>query len=119
MRPLNVKQDATKTKPDLVTRSFCPTLRGLVVAAIFIVSVFLLAACGSKAKSATSLTSTPTQSAVVTPSASSTVQSALPCKADTSSDSINVGTYFGNILDQARKDWRPDANISSVRYEDR
>ena len=93
--------------------------RVLVVGAIFIVAVFVLAACGSKAKTAASTSSTPTQSSAVTPSFAPTVASALTCKADTSSDSIKVGTYFGNILTQARKDWRPDAKISSVRFEDR
>lgn len=119
MKSTNVNQEATNSKPDLVTRSYSPSLRVLVVAAIFIIAVFLLAACGSKNKTASPPTSTPTQSTVVTPSTASTVQSALTCKADTSSDSINVGTYFGKILAQAKKDWRPDANISSVRFEDR
>ena len=117
MKSLDVKQDSADGKPDLVTRSYSPLLRVLVVGAIFIVAVFVLAACGSKAKTAASASSTPTQSNAVTPSASTSVASALTCKADTSSDSINVGTYFGNILAQAKKDWRPDANISSVRFE--
>ena len=119
MKSLDVKQDAADGKPDLVTRSYSPLLRVMVVGAIFIVAVFVLAACGSKAKTAAPASSTPTQTTAVTPSASTIVASALPCKADTSSDSINVGTYFGNILAQAKKDWRPDANISSVRFEDR
>lgn len=93
-------------------------LRVLVVGAIFIIAVFLLAACGSKSKSATPSTNTATQSSAVTPSAASTVQSASTCQADTSSDSINVATYFGSILAQAKKDWRSDAIISSVRFED-
>lgn len=108
----------TKVRSDIVTRSYSPNLRVLVVAAIFIIAIFVLAGCGSKAKTATTASTTPTQSTAVTPSASTTVASALTCKADTSSDSINVGRYFGNILVQAKKDWRPDANISSVRFED-
>lgn len=119
MKSQDVKQGSIDSKPDLVTRSYSPTLRVLVVAAIFIISVFLLAACGSKNNSATPSTNTPTQSSVVTPTTASTVQSAATCKADTSSDSINMSTYFGNILSQAKKDWRPDARISSVRFEDR
>ncbi len=118
MKSQHVKQDSFDSKPDLVTRSYSPTLRVLVVAAIFIISVFLLAACGSKNKSAAPSTNSPTQSSVAAPSAASTVQSASTCKADTSSDSISMGTYFGNILSQAKKDWRPDAIISSVRFED-
>lgn len=119
MKSLDVKQDPADGKPDLVTRSYSPLLRVLVVGAIFIVAVFVLAACGSKAKTATSSSSTPTQSGAVTPSASTTVASAQTCNADTSSDSINIGRYFGNILAQAKKDWRPDAKITSVRFEDR
>jgi hypothetical protein len=119
MKSLDVKQDAANAKPDLVTRSYSPLLRVLVVGAIFIVAVFVLAACGSKAKTAISTSSTPTQSTSLSPSASTTAASAQTCNADTSSDSINIGTYFGNLLAQARKDWRPDANISSVRFEDR
>lgn len=119
MKYLDVKQDAANVKPDLVTRSYSPLLRVLVVGAIFIVAVFVLAACGTKTKTATPLTNTPTQSSAVTPSASTTVASALTCNADTSSDSINIDTYFGNVLTQAKKDWRPDAKITSVRFEDR
>jgi hypothetical protein len=119
MKSLDEKQDAANIKPDLVTRSYSPLLRVLVVGAIFVVAVFVLAACGSKTKTATSSTSTSTQSTVATPSASTTVASAQTCKADTSSDSINVATYFGNVLTQVKKDWRPDAKITSVRFEDR
>ncbi len=119
MKTLNLKQDSANDKPDLVTRSYSPLLRVLVVGAIFIVAVFVLAACGSKTKTATSSTSRSTQSVVATPSAASTVASAQTCMADASSDSINVATYFGNVLTQARKDWRPDAKIASVRFEDR
>lgn len=115
MKSRNVKQEATEMKPDLVTRSYSPTLRVLVVGAIFIIAVFLLAACGSKSKTASPSASTPTQSAVSTPT--STVQSGLTCKADTSSDSINSGKYFGNILTQVRGEWKSDAVISSVRLE--
>lgn len=119
MKYLDVKQDVANVKPDLVTRSYSPLLRVLVVGAIFVVAVFVLAACGSKTKTATPLTSTPAQSTVATPSASTTVANAQTCTADTSSDSINIDTYFGNILTQAKKDWRPDAKITSVRFEDR
>lgn len=119
MKSQDVKQGSIDSKPDLVTRSYSPTLRVLVVAVIFIISVFLLAACGSKSKSASPSNNAPAKSSVVTPSAASAVQSAATCKADTSSDSINMGTYFGDILSQAKKDWRPDARISSVRFEDR
>lgn len=45
--------------------------------------------------------------------------SAKTCMADRSLDSINIGKYFANFLVQARKDWRKDANISSVRLDDR
>lgn len=119
MKSLDVTQNAVNAEPDLVTRSYSPLLRVLVVGAIFIVAVFVLSACGSKAKTAISTSSTPTQSTSLSPSASTTAASAQTCNADTSSDSINIGTYFGNLLAQARKDWRPDANISSVRFEDR
>lgn len=44
MKSREVKQDATDIKPDLVTRSYSPMLRVLVVGAIFIIAVFLLAA---------------------------------------------------------------------------
>jgi len=117
MKSLEMKQDVESVKPDLVTRSYSPLLRVLVVGAIFVVAVFVLAACGSKTNSATPLTSTQTQSTVATPSASTTVASAQTCKADTSSDSINVGTFFGNTLAQVRTQWKTDAVISSVRFE--
>jgi hypothetical protein len=39
-----IKQDVTNEEPDLFTRSYSPTLRVLVVGAIFIIAVFLLAA---------------------------------------------------------------------------
>ncbi len=118
MKSQDIKHDTTHSKRDLVTRSYSPNLRVLVVAAIFLIAVFLLAACGSKAKTATPLSNSSAPSAVVTSSSPSTVQSASTCKADTSSDSINTATYFGNILAQAKKDWRPDAIISSIRFED-
>lgn len=44
---------------------------------------------------------------------------AKTCMADRSLDSINIGRYFASFLTQARKDWRKDANISSVRIDDR
>jgi len=129
MKSPNVKQEASSIKPDLVDRSYSPTLRVLVVGVIFIIALFLLAACGSKSKTATPSTNTPTQSTgitssaapstAVTPSASSSIQFPLTCKADTSSDSINLGKYFGNILAQTRKDWRSDAVISSARFDAR
>lgn len=119
MKAPDVKQDAERVRPDLVTRSYSPLLRVLVVGAIFVVAVFVLAACGSKTKTATPSTTIPAQSTVATPSASTTVPDVQTCTADTSSDSINVATYFGKILTQAKKDWRPDAKITSVRFEDR
>ncbi len=36
---------------------------------------------------------------------------------DTSSDSINLGKYFDDILAQVRTQWKADAVISSVRFE--
>ncbi len=115
MKSQDVKHDLAHSKPDLVTRSYSPTLRVLVVAAIFLIAVFLLAACGSKTKSAS--TNTPTQSSVVEPSSPPTAVGGLTCNADKSSDSINVGKYFGEILDQVRTQWKKDAVISSVRFE--
>lgn len=50
---------------------------------------------------------------------SSAADSAKTCMADRSLDSINAGKYFAAILIQAKKDWRKDANISSVRIDDR
>lgn len=99
-----------------------------MVGVVFLLVTSLLAACGSKSKTATPSANTPTQSAVVTPSATpsvatsasaSPIQFPLTCKADTSSDSIDLGKYFGNILIQARKDWRADAVISSARFDAR
>lgn len=118
MKSHNVKHGRTESKSDIVSRSYSPTLRVLVVAAIFFIAVFLLAACGSKAKTASSSSNTPTQSAAVTPSASPTISNAaLTCDADKSSDSINIGKYFGDILAQVRTQWKKDAVISSVRFE--
>lgn len=122
MKSAGMKQGAASAKSDLYARSYSTWLRVLIVAAIFLVAVFVLAACGSSGKPSAS--NTPTTSAAtspaVIPSSSPTIsQAGLTCKADTSSDSINVGKYFGNILAHARKDWRSDANISSVRFEDR
>jgi hypothetical protein len=103
-----MNQDVKKAEPDLFTRSYSPALRGLVVSVIFIVAVFLLAACGSKAKTASSPTATPTPTTAVTASASASTTGALTC---------NSGKYFGNILAQVKKEWKPDAVISSVRFE--
>lgn len=50
---------------------------------------------------------------------SSADDSANTCMADRSLDSINIGKYFASFLTQAKKDWRKDANISSVRMDDR
>ncbi|MFA5918649.1 MAG: hypothetical protein WC800_03815 [Candidatus Nanopelagicaceae bacterium] len=50
---------------------------------------------------------------------SSAADSAKTCMADRSLDSVNVGKYFAAFLTQAKKDWRKDANISSVRMDDR
>lgn len=117
MKSQDVRHNKTESRPDLLTTSYSPTLRVLVVAAIFLIAVFLLAACGSKAKTASSAT-TPTQSAVTTSSPSPTAtNAALTCNADKSSDSIDVGKYFGKILDQVRTQWKKDAVISSVRFE--
>jgi hypothetical protein len=117
-----MKSPAIQSEPrnedrDLISTSYSPTLRVIVVAAIFVVAVFLLAGCGSKAKTATPPVSTPTQSAVVTPSASASVTNSLTCNSDKSSDSINPGKYFGSILAQVKKEWNADAVISSVRFE--
>jgi hypothetical protein len=112
-----MKQTVKNEEPDLFTRSYSPTLRVLVVAAMFIVAVFLLAACGSKGKTATSPTATPTPTPAVTASASATTTSTLTCNSDKSSDSIDPGKYFGNILAQVKKEWKADAVISSVRLD--
>ncbi len=117
MNLLDTKANVRNEDTDLVTRSYSPNLRVLVVAALFIVAVFLLAGCGSKAKTAAAPTSTPTQSTAVSPSASTSVTSSLTCNSDKSSDSINPGKYFGNILAQVKKAWKSDAVISSVRFE--
>lgn len=45
--------------------------------------------------------------------------SAKTCMADRTLDSINIGKYFATFLTQAKKDWRKDANISSVQIDDR
>lgn len=121
MRSSNVKQSATRAKSDLYARSYSPTLRVLIVGAIFVIAVFVLAACGSSGKPSAS--GTPTTNAattsVVTPSSTPTVtQAGLTCNADKSSDSIDVGKYFGNILTQVRSQWKADAVISSVRFQD-
>jgi len=50
---------------------------------------------------------------------SSAADSAKTCMADRSLDSVNIGKYFAAFLTQAKKDWRKDANISSVRMDDR
>jgi hypothetical protein len=42
-----MKLDVKKEDPDLLSTSYSPTLRVLVVAVIFIVAVFLLGAYGS------------------------------------------------------------------------
>lgn len=122
MKSLEAKQGATRAKSELFAKSYSPTLRVLIVGAIFLVAVSALAACGSSNKPSALITPTANgaTSSSVTPSSSPTAtQAVLVCNADKSSDSIDAGKYFGNILAQARKDWRPDANISSVRYENR
>lgn len=117
----NGKQNFNPSKSDVITRSYSPTLRVAVVAAIFVIAVFVLAACGSKTKSATTSTTTPVQTTAATPSATtssaSSSSAALTCNSDKSSDSIDVGKYFGDILAQVRKQWKADAVISSVRFE--
>ncbi len=45
--------------------------------------------------------------------------SAKTCMADGTLDSINIGEYFADFLVEARKAWRKDASISSVRLDDR
>ena len=50
---------------------------------------------------------------------SSAADSAKTCMADRSLDSVDIGKYFAAFLTQAKKDWRKDANISSVRMDDR
>lgn len=119
MKSPDMTQESSDIKPDLVDRSYSPALRALVVGVIFIVAIFLLAACGSKNKTATPSSSTPTQSVAISPSASPSIQYPLTCKADTSSDSLNLGKYFDNIMNQVRKDWRADAVISSARFDAR
>jgi len=121
MKSPEVKPGASSAKSDIYSRSYSPMLRVLVVAAIFLVAVFVLAACGSSAKQnapVTPTTNTATTS-IVTPSSSPTVtQAGLTCNADKASDSIDVGKYFGNILSQVRSEWKTDAVISSVRFQD-
>lgn len=118
MKSLDEKKKSTDANLDLYARSYSPTLRVVIVGTIFLIAVFLLAACGSKAKTDTSAGSAAIQTAVVTPSASPAAsQVALTCNADRSSDAINVGKYFGGILDQVRSQWKMDAVISSVRFE--
>ena len=121
MKSPELKQSATKANSDLYARSYSPSLRVLIVGAIFLVAVFVLAACGSSSKPSASTTpaTTPTSTNVATPSSSPTVtQAGLTCNADKSADSIDVGRYFGNILTQVRGQWKSDAVISSVRYPD-
>ena len=117
MKSPEMKQEAKEENPDLFSTSYGPTLRALIVGAIFIIAVFLLAACGSKAKTAASPTATPTATTAVTASASSSTTGALTCNSDKSSDAIDPGKYFGNILAQVKKEWKADAVISSVRFE--
>lgn len=119
MKSSDAKQVEPSADSDLYARSYSPGLRVLVVGAIFIVAIFVLAACGSSANPSASNTPsrTPATTSVTTPSASTTVASALTCKADTSVDSINVGKYFGDILAQVRTQWKADAVISSVRFD--
>ncbi|MFZ2227456.1 MAG: hypothetical protein WA090_07210 [Candidatus Nanopelagicaceae bacterium] len=50
---------------------------------------------------------------------SSAADNAKTCMADRTLDSINIGKYFATFLTQAKKDWRKDASISSVRMDDR
>lgn len=52
-------------------------------------------------------------------SSAADADNAKACMADRSLDSIDIGEYFATVLKQARKDWRRDANISSVRLDDR
>ncbi len=121
MRSPEAKQGAFGAKPDLYSRSYSPTLRVLVVGAIFLVAVFVLAACGSSGKpraSSISSTNGATTSAVTPSSVPTATQAALLCHADKSSDSLDVGKYFGGILTQVRSQWKSDAVISSVRFQD-
>lgn len=121
MKPLDVKQDKAGSKTQLQIKTYGPLFRALVIVAIFVVAVFILAACGSSPKQTASGTPSPntsTTNAVTPTSSAPTTQSVLACKADKSSDSLNVGEYFGNILTQVRGQWKSDAVISSVRFED-
>ncbi len=52
-------------------------------------------------------------------SSAADADNAKTCMADRSLDSIDIGKYFATVLKQVRKDWRKDANISSVRLDDR
>ena len=52
-------------------------------------------------------------------SSAADIPSAKICLANRTLDSIDIGKYFANFLVQARKDWHKDANISSVRLDDR
>lgn len=117
MKSSSAKQKAAIPEPDLYAKSYSPTLRVLIVAAIFVVAVFVLAACGSSSKPSASGTPSPSATATASNTPTST-QAGLTCNADKSSDSINVGTYFGDILTQVRSQWKADAVISSVRFQD-
>ena len=104
------------------TRSSTSNLRIALISVILMLAVSVLTACGSSPKQTAS--STPSSSVAATttsaaPSNSATAtQSALTCSSDTSSDAIDPGKYFGDILTQVRKTWKSDAVISSVRFED-
>lgn len=85
---------------------------------IIVVAVLALSSCGSKSNTASPTPSSTSSSNVsTTPTASPAVQAGLTCQSDKSSDSINVGKYFGNILAQVKKQWKSDAVISSVRFD--
>ena len=56
---------------------------------------------------------------VISGSFAASSTSAKTCTADMTLDSLDVGEYFNNFLSEARKEWRKDAIISSIRLEDR
>ena len=100
----DTKDNVRNEDSDLVTRSYSPNLRVLVVAALFIVAVFLLASCGSKARTAVVPTSKPTQSTAGTPSASTSGTSSWKGNTEKTSDSNNKGTDVGKNLEEAKKE---------------
>ena len=56
---------------------------------------------------------------VITGSSAASPTSAITCSADLTLDALDIGEYFSNFQTDARKEWRKDAIISSIRLDDR